>query len=321
MLLQHVFSTLLTNGFDHDSIEPLPNTLDIGPLSLPLYGLLIMTGVLLAVWIGVPEGKKLGIPVDHILDGLLIILPLSLLGTRLWYVIFEWDQFKDYLPSILGFQEGGGFTGLTGLAIHGGFITAVVSTIIYTRARKINLFSGLDIVAPGFLIAQSLGRWGNFFNQEAVGGVIGGVENGSAVLDWDAQRSFLSDTLRLPNFIVNNMFLNPSTGGQGWHYYHPAFLYESVWNITGLIIVLVLRRTKFVRRGDMMAFYLIWYSIGRFFIESLRTDSLYLWGTGIRTAQAISILMILAGIILIIINRKIIPQERYATVLHQNTVK
>ena len=316
-----ILTLLLTNGFDHESIEPLPNTLDIGPLSLPLYGLLIMIGVVLAAAIGIPEAKKLGISVDKVLDGILIILPLSLLGTRLWYVIFEWDQFSGYWPSIFGFREGGGFDGLTGLAIHGGFITAFVSTAVYTRVRRINLFSGLDLVAPGFLIAQSLGRWGNFFNQEAVGGVIGGVENGTVALGWDAQRDFLSNTLRLPNFIVNNMFLNPATGGHGWHYYHPAFLYESVWNITGLIIVLILRRTKFVRRGDLMAFYLIWYSIGRFFIESLRTDSLYLWGTGIRTAQAISIVMILAGIILIIINRKIIIQEHYATVLHQNAVK
>ncbi len=295
---------------DHTSIAPLPNT--IGPI--PLYGFLIMTGVMVALWMGLREGKKLGIKSNDILDGLLIILPLAIIGARLWYVIFEWHQFKDYLPSILGFQEGGGFDGFSGLAIHGGFFVAIIAAFIYTKKRKVEIYKAFDLIAPGFFIGQAFGRWGNFFNREAYGGVIGGIRANGDTSILDSQRAFLSDTLRLPDFITNNMYI-------GGNYHHPTFLYESVWNVVGLAILLVLRRTKFVRSGDLLAFYLIWYSVGRFMIESMRTDSLYLWGTGLRTAQVVSILMILGGIILIIFNHIIIKRKHYYKIIEENSVQ
>lgn len=296
--------------------NPLPNVLDLGLIQIPLYGFFIMLGVAMALGLGLNEGKKIGIKSNDIIDGLIIILPLAILGARIWYVIFEWHRFSSYLPSILGFRPGGGFDGFSGLAIHGGFFVAVIGAYIYTKARNIDLYRCLDLVAPGFLVAQASGRWGNFFNQEAHGGVIGGQAGESF---WDAQRSFLSDTLRLPDFITNNMFFNPGGSlGQGLNYYHPTFLYESVWNLVGLAILLVLRRTKFVRTGDMLAFYLIWYSVGRFMIESLRTDSLYLWNTSIRTAQAVSVLMILAGIGFIVYTHFVAKKPFYHEVLAEN---
>ncbi len=296
--------------------KQLSNVIDLGIIQIPLYGLFIMLGVAMALGLGLLEGKKLGIKSNDILDGLLIILPLAILGARLWYVIFEWDRFKDYLPSIIGFRRGGGFDGFSGLAIHGGFFVAVIGAYIFTKARKIDLNRALDLVAPGFLVAQASGRWGNFFNQEAHGGVIGG-EAGAAY--WDAQRSFLSNTLRLPDFITNNMYINAGGSlGEGLNYYHPTFLYESIWNLIGLGIVLILRRTKFVRSGDMLAFYLIWYSVGRFMIESLRTDSLYLWNTAIRTAQAVSVVMILAGIGFIVYNHVYAKKDFYYQILEEN---
>lgn len=308
--------------FDHLSIEALPSTLDLGPISIPLYGFLIMLGIVSALLLGLREGQKIGVSSDHILDGLLIILPIALLGTRLWYVAFEWDQFKDYLPSIIGIQPDGSFSGLSGLAIHGGFFAAVIATYVYAKKRSMDLFKALDLLAPGFLIAQAFGRWGNFFNQEAHGGVIGGLtESGTVALTWDAQRAFLSDTLRLPTFIVDNMFLVPKTGGNGRNYYHPTFLYESVWNLTGFIIILILRRTKLVRSGDMIGFYFVWYGIGRFFIEGLRTDSLYVGSTGLRTAQVVSIIMVLAGIIFIIFNHIKIKRKHYYEILKENEVQ
>ena len=309
--------------YNHLEIQPLPNTLDIGPISIPLYGLFIMLGILAALVLGLREGKKIGISSDDILDGLLIILPLALLGTRLWYVAFEWDQFKDYLPSILGFQRDGSFDGLSGLAIHGGFFTAVIATYFYTKKKQIDLFKALDLVAPGFLIAQSFGRWGNFFNQEAHGGVIGGLlGDGSVALSWDEQRSFLTNTLRIPEFIVNNMFFNPGGAlGNGRQYYHPTFLYESIWNLLGFAIILVLRRTKFTRSGDMIGFYFVWYGTGRFFIESLRTDSLYLWNTGLRTAQVVSILMVIGGLVFLGLNHFKFKRKHYAKILDENSVQ
>lgn len=281
------------------------------------YSLMIMIGLIVAILLGLREGKKLGILADDILDGVLIIVPLSILGTRLWYVAFEFGNL--YWPV---FQEDGFIAGIIGvfnltdggLAIHGGFITAFISAYFFTKIKGINLFSAFDIMAPGFLIAQAFGRWGNFFNQEAHGGVIGGTENGLAIESLDTQRAFLSETLHLPDFITNQMYLN---GPDGLNYYHPTFLYESLWNITGFIIMLILRRTKLIRRGDLLPFYLIWYSVGRFFIEGMRTDSLYIGNTGLRTAQVISIIMILGGVALIALTRTIWPQKKYHEVLEE----
>ncbi len=287
--------------------DPLSNTISIGPLTIYYYAVAILTGVLVALGLGLKEGERLGIKKDHILDGLIIILPLAILGTRLWYVAFQWDQFRGDLGRIFRLSEGG-------LAIHGGFITAVIAAYIYTKVRKIDLFKAVDLMAPGFLVAQAIGRWGNFFNQEAHGFVIGQTTNGVANLSLDDQRAFLSETLRLPDFITNNMYLR---GPQGLNYYHPTFLYESLWNLLGFGIMLVLRRTKFLRSGELLAFYLIWYSVGRFMIESMRTDALFIGQTGLRIAQVISILMILLGVFWLVFTRVLNPRPYYHEVLDQ----
>lgn len=294
--------------------DPLnPIFLDLGFITWYKYSVMIMTGLIIAILLGIQEGKKIGIKPDIILDGVLIIVPLSIVGTRLWYVIFEWERYAWDIMAIINITDGG-------LAIHGGFITAFVSAYFYAKKKGFSMFGAFDLMAPGFLIAQAFGRWGNFFNQEAHGGVIGGTLNGDALLSLDEQRAFLSETLRLPDFITNQMYL---IGPDGLNYYHPTFLYESLWNVAGFIIMLILRRTKFLRQGDLLPVYLIWYSTGRFFIEAMRTDSLYIGDTGLRTAQVISILMILGGIALLVITRTILPQKKYADVLaevrEQNT--
>lgn len=292
-----------------------PTFISLFGFSWQKYSLMIMLGLLTAIVLGIREGNKLGIKTDHILDGVLIIVPLSIVGTRLWYVIFEWGNsywpyfqqygFVDGIINVINIRDGG-------LAIHGGFITAFIAAYFFTKRRGINVFSVFDIIAPGFLIAQAFGRWGNFFNQEAHGGVIGGMTDGTAVLSLDEQRAFLSQTLHLPNFITNQMYLN---GDYGLYYYHPTFLYESIWNVSGFILMLILRRTKFLRRGDLLPVYLIWYSVGRYFIEGMRTDSLYIGDTNIRTAQVISLLMIVGGIALLALTRTIWPQKTYHEVL------
>jgi phosphatidylglycerol:prolipoprotein diacylglycerol transferase len=286
--------------------DPLnPVFLDLGFITWYKYSVMIMTGLIIAILLGIQEGKKIGINADTILDGVLIIVPLSIVGTRLWYVIFEWERYAWDIMAIINITDGG-------LAIHGGFITAFISAYIYAKKKGFSMFGAFDLMAPGFLIAQAFGRWGNFFNQEAHGGVIGGTLNGDALLSLDEQRAFLSETLHLPDFITNQMYL---IGPDGLNYYHPTFLYESLWNVVGFIIMLILRRTKFLRQGDLLPVYLIWYSTGRFFIEGMRTDSLYIGDTGLRTAQVISILMILGGIALIVLTRTILPQKKYADVL------
>ncbi len=286
--------------------DPIPNVfLDLGFITWYKYSVMIMSGIVIAVILGLREGKRIGILSDVIIDGVLIIVPLSIVGTRLWYVVFEWERYAWDIMAIINITDGG-------LAIHGGFITAFVSAYFYTKWKKVSLFGGFDLMAPGFLIAQAMGRWGNFFNQEAHGGVIGGTLNGEPILSLDAQRAFLADKLHLPEFITNNMYLY---GPDGLNYYHPTFLYESLWNVAGFIIMLVLRRTKLIRQGDLLAIYLVWYSVGRFFIEAMRTDSLYIGNTGLRTAQIISLLMIAGGVALAVLLRTVFNTPKYCDVL------
>ncbi|MGM0436388.1 MAG: prolipoprotein diacylglyceryl transferase [Bacillota bacterium] len=303
-----IFTQLLAAAHE-GGYEAFSNILiELGPITIYKYSFMILLGVLTALYLGIREGKHLGIKSDYIIDGLIIILPLSIIGARLYYVIFQWDYYKGDLWSIFQIQEGG-------LAIHGGFIVAVVASIVYTRVRGLDIFKILDLIAPGFLIAQAFGRWGNFFNQEAHGGVVGGLENGTEVLSHAEQFAWLHETLRIPEFIVNMMYIN---GPDGMNYYHPTFLYESIWNVAGFALILVLRRTKFVRSGDMIGVYLIWYSIGRFFIEAMRTDALFIGDTGLRIAQVISILMVLLGVAFILVNHLVLRRKHYAKILEEN---
>ena len=171
------------------------------------------------------------------------------------------------------------------MAIHGGIIAGLIVLIIYTKKYKVNTLKILDISVVGVIIAQAIGRWGNFFNQEAFGQV--------------TSRKILSSQ-NIPNFIIDGMYIDGN-------YYQPTFLYESVWNAIGFIIMLFIRRKKSTKVGELTGFYLIWYSIGRIFIESFRSDSLMLGN--IRIAQLISIILIVIGIF--IIARSLKKRELY----------
>ncbi len=276
------------------------------------YSFFIMTGIFVALGLGLRETKRIGIKKDDLIDGFLWIVPISIIGARMWYVIFELEQFVGggFFPSLLrmiGFSSGTldfSTFGLSGLAIHGAFFTAVICTYFYTRKRKIDLFKVFDIIAVGFIIAQAFGRWGNFFNQEAHGGIVGGAVNGTMNLSLEQQFNYLRYTIHIPEFIVNNMYIKeglhsyavePFTG-----YYHPTFFYESTLNILGFIIMLVLRRYKKIHFGELLSFYLIWYGGVRIFIESMRTDPLVfeIFGMTLKSATVTSTLMILGGIAL-----------------------
>ncbi len=261
---------------------------------------------------------RIGMKKDDLIDGFLWIVPIAILGARLWYVAFELENFigEGFFPSllrILGFHNGKlqfiddlGYSnfGLAGLAIHGAFVTAIICAYFYTKKRKIDLYKVFDIVAIGFIIAQAFGRWGNFFNQEAHGGVVGGMTDGVANLSLEAQYNFLKYSLHLPTFIVNNMYIvrglhsisvEPITA-----FYHPTFFYESMFNILGFIIMLLLRRWKKVYFGELLSFYLVWYGGLRIFIETMRTDPLTfdIFGITMKSAIVTSVLMIAAGIAL-----------------------
>ncbi|MFV0424780.1 MAG: prolipoprotein diacylglyceryl transferase [Bacilli bacterium] len=242
---------------------------DLGFIKIYWYSILILTGIIIAYFFARKLAKEKNISMQHFDNLVFYGLIISIISTRLYYVIFNWEDYAFDILKIINTRDGG-------LAIHGGIIGAFVWTFYYCRKHKINMWDAFDIGATGFLIAQSIGRWGNFTNQEAHGP--------------EVAKSFL-ENLHLPNFIIEGM----NIGGM---YYHPTFLYESVWNFIGFLIAFFGRRVLFKRKGDVFCFFIIWYSTARLFIEQLRTDSLMLGD--FKVAQLVSIFGIVFGIILLI---------------------
>ncbi len=264
------------------TIDPI--AFEIGPLSVAWYGLIIVTGMILAVYLAIKEGEKRGVSEDFVVDTAFWTLPLGILGARLYYVLFELEHYLGNPLKIFAIWEGG-------LAIYGGVIAGVLTIYWRTRKENVPFLLMLDILAPYTLLAQAIGRWGNFINQEAHGG--------------EVSRQFL-ENLMLPEFIIEGMHINGA-------YYHPTFLYESIWSLLGVLLLLVLRnREHLLLRGETTAGYMIWYGFGRLFIEGLRTDSLYLGP--FRISQIVSAVIILIGIGLIIYQRRYaFPKPEYYT--------
>ncbi|WP_088006482.1 prolipoprotein diacylglyceryl transferase [Indiicoccus explosivorum] len=254
------------------AIDPI--AVSLGPIDVRWYGVIIVTGIILAFLLGQREIVRRGFDEDFLTDMLLWAVPLSILGARLYYVIFKWEYYSENPSQIFQIWEGG-------LAIHGAIIAAVIVAYLFTKKRNVPFLKVADILAPSLLLGQAIGRWGNFINQEAHGG--------------EVSRAFLENLL-LPDWIISQMYIEGA-------YYHPTFLYESLWNFLGVILLLLLRRVNLVR-GEIFFSYLIWYSFGRFFIEGMRTDSLILelFG-GLRAAQVISVFIILVAAALIAVRR------------------
>lgn len=227
-----------------------PIAFSIGSLDVHWYGLILGGAALMGLLLAIREGKRFNISQDFFMDLLLIGVPSALVGARIYYVAFMWDDYKDNLIDVFKIWNGG-------IAIYGALIGGIIAAVIYVRKKGYNFWRIADICAPSLFIGQIIGRWGNFVNQEAYGG--------------ETTEAFLSGNLHLPDFIVNQMNV------QGV-FHHPTFLYESLWNVVGILILFVLRRQKFMRAGELFMSYFIWYSIGRFFIEALRTDSLAFQG-------------------------------------------
>lgn len=254
-------------------IQPLDRVaLELGPFTIHWYGVIIIFGTILGYIIATNEAKKRGLPKDIFADLLIFALPISIICARLYYVIFRWEYYGNHPEKIIAVWEGG-------LAIHGGLIGAVVTTIVFARVKKVSFWKLADIAAPSIILGQAIGRWGNFMNQEAHGGPV--------------TREFL-ESLFLPEFIIHQMYIEGV-------YYHPTFLYESLWNLLGFALLLYLRRVN-LRRGELFLTYVIWYSVGRFFIERLRTDSLMIADV-LRAAQVMSLLLIVLAIALLIYRR------------------
>lgn len=266
-----------------------PIALQLGPLSIHWYGIILGTAALVGLLMALREAKRVGMDPETIMDVVMYAVPAAIIGARIYYVVFRWDEYYSSHPGeIIAVWQGG-------IAIHGALIASVLTAYIYSRVKKVSFWRIADIVAPSLLMGQAIGRWGNFMNQEAHGGPV--------------SLEFLQ-SLHLPQFIIDQMYiLDPLTNT--YSYYHPTFLYESVWNLIGVILLLVIRRVVALRRGDLFLSYVIWYSIGRFFIEGLRTDSLMLTET-LRIAQVISLALLAFALVMMIVLRKTgVAKKRY----------
>ncbi|HEB2164730.1 TPA: prolipoprotein diacylglyceryl transferase [Staphylococcus aureus] len=248
-----------------------PVAFNLGPLSVRWYGIIIAVGILLGYFVAQRALVKAGLHKDTLVDIIFYSALFGFIAARIYFVIFQWPYYAENPGEIIKIWHGG-------IAIHGGLIGGFIAGVIVCKVKNLNPFQIGDIVAPSIILAQGIGRWGNFMNHEAHGGPV--------------SRAFL-EQLHLPNFIIENMYIN----GQ---YYHPTFLYESIWDVAGFIILVNIR--KHLKLGETFFLYLTWYSIGRFFIEGLRTDSLMLT-SNIRVAQLVSILLILISISLIVYRR------------------
>ena len=254
----------------------------VGGKAIYWYGILIALGVVLALWFCMTQKEKYGITEDDLLDAVLWGVPLSVVGARVYYVIFYLDLFKksdgsfDW-GSAVAIWDGG-------LAIYGAVIAAILVGVVLCKKKGLKLGALTDLVVMGFLIGQTVGRWGNFMNREAFGT--------ETTLPWRMElTTVLGKTVDV----------------------HPTFLYESLWNVVGLLLIVFIISKARRFDGENTWFYFLWYGIGRFWVEGLRTDSLYIGSTGIRVSQALSMALALISFILLVVNarRQHKPEELY----------
>ena len=256
------------------------------------YGVIIAAGFLLAVAYGLWRCPEFGMDPDTITDAIFVVVPSAILGARLYYVIFNpavcYDAEGSFsLLRAIAFWDGG-------LAIYGGVIGTVVSALIFCKVRKVDFWSGMDITSYGLLIGQMIGRWGNFVNVEAYGGVTD--------LPWRMCSTSIANELWRDGLLESEAaYQSVMDGALG---VHPTFLYESLWNLLGFILLVLLMKRGRRFNGQMFLSYVIWYGLGRAAIEGLRTDSLYFFGTGIRSSQMLGIVSAAAGIALYVFRLK-----------------
>ncbi len=250
-----------------------PIAIDLGVISIYWYSLIILLAMLVGSFLFIKSSKKLNYNQEFITNLIFYGIIFGIIGARLYYVIFNLGYYLHHPLQILAVWNGG-------LAIHGGIIGGALWFIYYCRKNKKSILKIFDLAVPSLILAQAIGRWGNFFNMEAHG--------------FETTKETLTN-MHLPSFIVNGMYIDGK-------YYHPTFLYESFFDIIGFVILIVLRKKYKLRPGVLTGIYFIWYSILRFIIESFRTDSLMLGS--IKVAQLVSVALFILGLFLIIHKKK-----------------
>lgn len=257
-----------------------PILLDLGVIKIYWYSVTMFLAMFIGIVLFYKRAKDSGLSEEFIINLLFYGIVFGLIGARVYYVLFNLDYYLNNVVEIIEVWNGG-------LAIHGGLIGGFLWFFYYCRKNKVSLIKVLDIVVVSVIIGQAIGRWGNFFNGEAHGGVV------------------LRETLEkrlIPNFIIDGMYIDGE-------YFEPTFLYESLWNFLGFILLVFLRQKYKFKDGVLTGIYLVWYSFIRFFIESIRTDSLMLGS--IRVAMLVSVLLFITGLYLIFYKRRDTRVNRY----------
>lgn len=249
------------------------NIIAIGNIEIKWYSFLLLIAFTIGFIIVMRQRYKVNLTKSEMLDMLFYLTIVAIIGARIYYVIFNLDYYTANPSDILKIWEGG-------LAIHGGIISGIIYLIIYCRCKKIKLLNMTDIIVPALALGQSIGRWGNFFNQEAFG----------PITTYSTLKSF-----HIPNFIINGMYINH-------HYYHPTFFYESLFCLFIFVVLIIVIKLKLNKMGICTSIYLILYGIERFFMEGLRQDSLMFFN--LKVAQLVSIIMIIIGICILFFNKK-----------------
>lgn len=280
------------------AIQNLRNSISVFGFRIAYYGIIIGLGMLAGIWVAQSDAKRRGQDPELYLDFALYGIIFSIIGARIYYVIFEWDFYKNNLLEIFNLRAGG-------LAIYGGVIAAVLTMITYTRIKKLSFFSMADSGVLGLVTGQIIGRWGNFFNCEAFGGYT------DSLFAMRIKRSLVSDSMInedvLKHLIVEN--------GVEFIQVHPTFLYESLWNL-GLLVFMLWYRKRKKFDGEMLWIYLAGYGAGRFWIEGLRTDQLIMFGTGIPVSQALSLVLIIIAAANLVYHHRKLKQETKGEAQH-----
>lgn len=246
--------------------------LSFGPINIYWYSVILLIAISAAIYVSYREAKKY--KMDTYIENLIFeVIILGIIGARLYYVVFNFSAYKNNILDIFKVWEGG-------LAIYGGLIGGFIGICLNAKKNGQSIIKTTDILFPGVILGQAIGRWGNFFNMEAHGGAVS---------------LSLLKKMHIPKFIIDGMYINGI-------YYHPTFLYESIWCLLGFIILLLIRKRIKGKKGIITYSYFVWYGIGRFFIEGLRTDSLYIGSC--RVSQLVSVILVIVGIYGIIKNRK-----------------
>ena len=258
-------------GLGIDSLELNSVAFSIGNIDIAWYALIIVFGMIVAVSYIIFRAKEIGLNAEMVLDYAIFVIPFGILGARLYYVVMKIDEFHS-IGEVFNIRNGG-------LAIYGGILAGALTVYIVSRIKKIYFPAMGDCVVPGLILAQSIGRWGNFMNVEAYGGVTS--------LPWRMCGKGIASSLLSKGIIDGDQYASILSGELG---VHPTFFYESLWNLIGFVLINIFYKHK-KYDGQILLMIFGWYGLGRMFIEGLRTDSLYLFGSGIRVSQLLAAIL------------------------------